>query len=91
MQCGTGARLAITLWIVRVSKRVSKAPADKTQLMIFEVISAKVYRNCSEIVVLQGVTPATVSHHPSAAAKANSFTVASSPKLVKSTHRPLRG
>ena len=44
-------------------ERVSKALADETRLMIFEAISARDQMNCSEIVALQGVTPATVSHH----------------------------
>jgi ArsR family transcriptional regulator len=44
-------------------EKVSKALADQTRLMIFEAISAQEHMNCSEIVALQGVTPATVSHH----------------------------
>jgi ArsR family transcriptional regulator len=48
--------------LARVEK-VSKALADATRLMIFEAISARDQMNCSEIVALQGVTPATVSHH----------------------------
>jgi len=44
-------------------EKVSKALADETRLMIFEAISAQEHMNCSEIVALQGVTPATVSHH----------------------------
>jgi ArsR family transcriptional regulator, arsenate/arsenite/antimonite-responsive transcriptional repressor len=44
-------------------EKVSKALADGTRLMIFEAISAQEHMNCSEIVALQGVTPATVSHH----------------------------
>jgi ArsR family transcriptional regulator, arsenate/arsenite/antimonite-responsive transcriptional repressor len=44
-------------------EKVSKALADETRLMIFEAISARDQMNCSEIVALQGVTPATVSHH----------------------------
>ena len=31
--------------------------------MIFEAISAKDHVNCSELVAMRGVTPATVSHH----------------------------
>jgi DNA-binding transcriptional ArsR family regulator len=31
--------------------------------MIFEAISAREGLNCSELVALRGVTPATVSHH----------------------------
>jgi ArsR family transcriptional regulator len=44
-------------------EKISKALADKTRLRIFEAISAKVRVNCSEIVSMRGVTPATVSHH----------------------------
>ncbi|MGA2430541.1 MAG: metalloregulator ArsR/SmtB family transcription factor [Candidatus Acidiferrum sp.] len=44
-------------------EKVSKALADETRLMIFEAISAQEQMNCSEIVALRGVTPATVSHH----------------------------
>ena len=44
-------------------EKISKALADETRLMIFEAISRKKLMNCGEIVLLQGVTPATVSHH----------------------------
>jgi len=44
-------------------EKVSKALADETRLMIFEAISASKEMNCSQIVAMQGVTPATVSHH----------------------------
>ena len=44
-------------------EKVSKALADATRLMIFEAISAKNQVNCSELVEMRGVTPATVSHH----------------------------
>ena len=44
-------------------EKVSKALADETRLMIFEAISAGKVMNCSEIVAMQGVTAATVSHH----------------------------
>jgi ArsR family transcriptional regulator len=44
-------------------EKVSKALADETRLMIFEAISAKNHVNCSELVAMRGVTPATVSHH----------------------------
>ena len=52
-------------------ERVSKALADETRLMIFEAISAQEPMNCSEIVALQGVTPATVSHHLKVLAEAD--------------------
>jgi len=44
-------------------ERISKALADETRLLIFEAIGANPEMNCSQIVQLQGVTPATVSHH----------------------------
>lgn len=44
-------------------ERVSKALADETRLIIFEAIAKEGGMNCSEIVSLRGVTPATVSHH----------------------------
>ena len=44
-------------------EKVSKALADETRLRIFEAISATDHMNCSEIVSMRGVTPATVSHH----------------------------
>src|SRR5712692_9084827 len=44
-------------------EKISKALADATRLMIFEAISAKKEMVCSELVVLRGVTPATISHH----------------------------
>jgi ArsR family transcriptional regulator len=51
--------------------KISKALADETRLMIFETISARDQMNCSEIVALQGVTPATVSHHLKVLVEAN--------------------
>jgi ArsR family transcriptional regulator len=44
-------------------EKISKALADETRLRIFEAISAANRMNCSEIVSMRGVTPATVSHH----------------------------
>jgi len=44
-------------------ERVSKGLADQTRLIIFQAIAKRGRMNCSEIVSLQGVTPATVSHH----------------------------
>ena len=43
--------------------KISKALADKTRLSIFEEISARDQISCGELVSIQGVTPATVSHH----------------------------
>jgi ArsR family transcriptional regulator len=44
-------------------ERISKALADETRLRIFEAISSCDQMNCSQIVSMRGVTPATVSHH----------------------------
>ena len=44
-------------------EKISKALADETRLRIFEAISVGEHINCSEIVSMRGVTPATVSHH----------------------------
>jgi DNA-binding transcriptional ArsR family regulator len=44
-------------------EKVSKALADQTRLMIFEAIAGRKKMNCGDIASLQGVTPATVSHH----------------------------
>ena len=44
-------------------EKISKALADETRLRIFEAICASDQMNCGEIVSIQGVTPATVSHH----------------------------
>jgi DNA-binding transcriptional ArsR family regulator len=44
-------------------EKVSKALADETRLMIFETIATRKSMNCGDIASLQGVTPATVSHH----------------------------
>jgi ArsR family transcriptional regulator len=44
-------------------ERISKALADATRLRIFEAISATDQMTCGEIVSMNGVTPATVSHH----------------------------
>jgi ArsR family transcriptional regulator, arsenate/arsenite/antimonite-responsive transcriptional repressor len=52
-------------------EKVSKALADETRLTIFEAISAQDHMNCSEIVAVQGVTPATVSHHLKVLVEAN--------------------
>lgn len=44
-------------------ERISKALGDQTRLMIYEAIATCEKMNCGQIVSLQGVTPATVSHH----------------------------
>jgi len=43
--------------------KISRALADETRLRIFEQISKRPQISCSGIVSIQGVTPATVSHH----------------------------
>lgn len=45
------------------AERVSKALADATRLSILETICARKRVNCTDLVNLQGITPATVSHH----------------------------
>jgi ArsR family transcriptional regulator, arsenate/arsenite/antimonite-responsive transcriptional repressor len=59
-------------------EKVSKALADETRLIIYEAIARRGQMNCSEIVSLQGVTPATVSHHLKILAEA---------KLIESSRR----
>lgn len=44
-------------------ERISKALGDQTRLMIYEAIAECDQMNCRDIASLQGVTPATVSHH----------------------------
>jgi len=44
-------------------ERISKALGDQTRLRIFEAISSCEEMNCGQIIKMQGVTPATVSHH----------------------------
>src|SRR5262252_4925421 len=44
-------------------EKISKALGDETRLRIFEAISRSKQMNCGEIVLMRGVTPATVSHH----------------------------
>lgn len=44
-------------------ERISKALADQTRLRMFEAISSKGDLTCGDLVRLQGVTPATISHH----------------------------
>jgi DNA-binding transcriptional ArsR family regulator len=44
-------------------RKISKALADETRLKIFEAISATKQMTCGEIVLMRGVTPATVSHN----------------------------
>ena len=44
-------------------ERISKALGDETRLKIYEAIAARSDMTCGDIVNLQGVTPATISHH----------------------------
>jgi ArsR family transcriptional regulator len=44
-------------------EKISKALADQTRLRIFEAIAAKCDLTCGELVMMRGVTPATISHH----------------------------
>jgi ArsR family transcriptional regulator len=44
-------------------ERISKALADETRLRIFEAIAAKKDMTCGDLVMMRGVTPATISHH----------------------------
>jgi len=44
-------------------EQISKALADETRLRIFEAIAAKKNMTCGDLVSMQGVTPATISHH----------------------------
>ena len=44
-------------------EKISKALGDETRLRIYEAIAARSDMTCGDIVELQGVTPATISHH----------------------------
>jgi len=44
-------------------ERISKALGDQTRLRIFEAVAKHSDMTCGDIVNLQGVTPATISHH----------------------------
>ena len=44
-------------------EKISKALADETRLRIYEAIASRSDMTCGNIVELQGVTPATISHH----------------------------
>jgi ArsR family transcriptional regulator len=52
-------------------EKVSKALGDETRLTIYEAIASRGQMNCGEIVGLQGVSAATVSHHLKVLAEAN--------------------
>lgn len=44
-------------------EQVSKALGDETRLRIFAAIGAGEELTCGDLVSMQGVTPATISHH----------------------------
>jgi len=44
-------------------ERISKALADETRLRIFAAIAARKDMTCRDLVLMQSVTPATISHH----------------------------
>jgi len=44
-------------------EKISKALADQTRLQIYEAIAGRGGMTCGDIVAMQGVTPATISHH----------------------------
>ena len=44
-------------------EKISKALADRTRLRIYEAIAARRGMTCGDMVAMQGVTPATISHH----------------------------
>ena len=44
-------------------ERISKALGDETRLRIYEMIASQKNLTCSDLVTMQGVTPATISHH----------------------------
>ena len=56
------ARLESTMDAKKIEK-ISKALGDETRLRIYEMIAAQKNLTCSELVTMQGVTPATISHH----------------------------
>jgi ArsR family transcriptional regulator len=47
----------------RKIERISKALGDETRLRIYEMIASRKNLTCSELVMMQGVAPATISHH----------------------------
>lgn len=69
-------------------ERISKALADETRLTIFEAIARRGEMNCSEIVSLRGVTPATVSHHLKVLADAQLIECRRQGQFVYSTPLP---
>ena len=63
---GLGKALSARLGLAMDAKkieRISKALGDETRLRIYEMIASQKNLTCSELVTMQGVTPATISHH----------------------------
>jgi ArsR family transcriptional regulator len=63
---GGNMAVSVRLGVVMDTKkieRIAKALADETRLRIYEAIAIQKNLTCSELVKLQGVTPATISHH----------------------------
>jgi ArsR family transcriptional regulator, arsenate/arsenite/antimonite-responsive transcriptional repressor len=56
------AKLGLTM-DARKIERISKALGDETRLRIYEMIASQKNLTCGELVTMQGVTPATISHH----------------------------
>lgn len=52
-------------------EKISKALGDETRLRMFEAISSGERITCGELVSMQRVTPATVSHHLKVLSEAN--------------------
>src|SRR5258707_5569235 len=63
---GRGKALSARLGLAMDAKkieRISKALGDETRLRIYELIASGKNLTCGELVMMQGVTPATISHH----------------------------
>ena len=56
------ARLGLAMNAKKI-ERISKALGDETRLRIYEMIASQKNLTCGELVTMQGVTPATISHH----------------------------
>jgi ArsR family transcriptional regulator, arsenate/arsenite/antimonite-responsive transcriptional repressor len=63
---------------------ISKALADETRLRIFEAIASRSGMTCGDIVDMQGVTPATISHHLKVLADAGLITCRKKGQFVHS-------
>src|SRR6201984_316489 len=56
------ARLGLAMDAKKIEK-ISKALGAETRLPIYEMIASQKNLTCGELVTMQGVTPATISHH----------------------------